>query len=142
MFYLSEYLEQHRDEYVNRLRAIGFATDAWNEWVEFFLRALDEQARKNAAKARAIRDLYEGLKQRVIAVTHSQYAVPLLDQLFARPLFQSNSLRFSNPQPSRQAVAKYLRQLREANILKVVREGGGRRAQVLALAELVNLCEG
>jgi hypothetical protein len=32
--------------------------------------------------------------------------------------------------------------LREANILKVVREGSGRRAQVLALAELINLAEG
>lgn len=142
MFYLSEYLEQHRDEYVARLRAIGSEPEAWNNWVEFFLRALDEQARKNAAKARAIMDLYERLKQRVIGVTHSQYAVPLLDQLFARPLFQSSSLRFSETQPSRQAISKYIRQLREANILKVVREGGGRRGQVLALAELVNLCEG
>jgi hypothetical protein len=34
------------------------------------------------------------------------------------------------------------RTLREANILKVVREGSGRRAQMLALAELINLAEG
>ena len=44
--------------------------------------------------------------------------------------------------PSRQAIAQLLRVLREANILKVVREGSGRRAQVLALAELINLAEG
>src|SRR2546423_15460929 len=82
------------------------------------------------------------LKQQLIAVTHSQFAVPLLDQFFARPIFQSNSLRFSDPRPSRQAISSYLRKLREAGILKVIREGGGRRGQVLALAELVNLCEG
>jgi Fic family protein len=142
MFYLSEYLEKNRDEYVSRLRALSGGSSAWNEWIEFFLRALDEQARKNAAKARAIMSCYAKLKQRLIAVTHSQFAVPLLDQFFARPVFQSNSLTFSHPRPSRQAISSYLRKLREAGILKVVREGGGRRGQVLALAELVNLCEG
>ncbi len=142
MFYLSEYLEKNRDEYVGRLRALDGGSGAWNEWIEFFLRALDEQARKNATKARAIMNCYAELKQRLIAVTHSQFAVPLLDQFFARPIFQSNSLKFSHPQPSRQAISSYLRKLREAGILKVVREGGGRRGQVLALAELVNLCEG
>jgi Fic family protein len=142
MFYLSEYLEQHRDEYVSRLRALGNSSRPWNQWIEFFLRALDEQARKNATKARAIMSCYAKLKQQLIAVTHSQFAVPLLDQFFARPIFQSNSLRFSDPRPSRQAISSYLRKLREAGILKVVREGGGRRGQVLALAELVDLCEG
>ena len=141
MFYLSEYLEQHRDEYVSRLRALGNSSRPWNQWIEFFLRALDEQARKNATKARAIMSCYAKLKQQLIAVTHSQFAVPLLDQFFARPIFQSNSLRFSDPRPSRQAISSYLRKLREAGILKVVRKGGGRRGQVLALAELVNLCE-
>ena len=142
MFYLSEYLEQHRDEYVARLRNLTEGGEAWNQWIHFFLRALDDQARKNAAKARAIMDCYAKLKERVLAITRSQFAVPLLDQLFARPIFQSNSLKFSHPQPSRQAVSMYLRKLREAGVLKVIREGGGRRGQVLALAQLVNLCEG
>lgn len=143
MFYLSAYLEEHRDEYVTRLRALGQNESAWNEWIEFFLIALDEQARENATKARAIIELYARLKTSVIELTHSQFAVPLLDQLFERPLFQSSHLRFTaDPKPSRQAVANLLRTLRETGILKVVREGSGRRAQVLALVELLNLCEG
>jgi Fic family protein len=141
MFYLSAYLEQHRDEYVGRLRALGQSPDAWNGWIAFFLKALVEQASRNAEKARAVMDLYENLKQRVINQTHSQFAVPLLDQLFERPIFQSNHIKMPDPQPSRQAVFKLLRTLRDADILKVVREGSGRRGQVLALAELVNLCE-
>ena len=39
-------------------------------------------------------------------------------------------------------VPKPLPRLTEAGILKQLREVRGRRAQVLALAELVNLCEG
>jgi Fic family protein len=143
MFYLSAYLEQHRDEYVELLRALGRNPDAWNQWILFFLRALDEQARINAGKAQAIIDLYGELKERVIALTRSQYAVPLLDQIFERPLFQSTHLKLAGGRaPTRQSIAQLLRVLRENGILKVVREGRGRRAQRLALASLINLCEG
>lgn len=143
MFYLSSYLESHRDEYIARLRALGQAPDNWNQWIEFFLSALIQQAQENASKARAILDLYEGLKTRVLELTHSQYAVPLLDQLFQRPVFQSSHVQLPvTPKPSRQAIANLLRILRDAGILKVIREGRGRRAQGLALPDLINLCEG
>jgi Fic family protein len=143
MFYLSAYLEKHRDEYITRLRALGQKDGAWNEWIEFFLSALDIQACENADKARAIMELYRRRKERALELTHSQFAVPLLDQMFERPLFQSSHLKFpADPKPSRQAVSNILRILKEAGVLKVVREGSGRRARVLALAELLNLCEG
>jgi len=35
MFYLSEYLENHRDEYYARLKAIS-SDDNWNDWLVFF----------------------------------------------------------------------------------------------------------
>lgn len=141
MFYLSAYLEENRDEYIDRLRALGRSDEAWNDWIAFFLRALDEQARKNAMKARAIMDLYEKLKARVIGLTHSQYAVPLLDRLFQQPVFQPAHIQLEAFQMSRQALHALVRTLREAEVLKVVRAGSGRRGQVLALADLVNLCE-
>ena len=79
----------------------------------------------------------------MLELTHSQYAIPLLDQLFQRPVFQSSHIRLPvTPQPSRQAISSLLRTLRDAGILKVIREGRGRLAQGLALTELINLCEG
>ncbi len=143
MFYLSTYLEGHRDEYVARLRALGQDDGAWNEWIVFFLSAIDKQADENASKARAIMELYRKLKERTLALTRSEFAVPLLDQMFKLPRFQSSQLKFSaDLTPSRQAISHILRILRDAGILKVVREGSGRRGQVFALAELLNLCEG
>jgi Fic family protein len=143
LFYLSAYLEAHRDEYVARLRALGSDPSAWNAWIEFFLIATNEQAQKNAEKARAIIELYERMKAQIITVTRSIYAVPLLDQIFERPLFQTAHLTFAgDTKPSRQAVTNLVRILREKGILKVIREGSGRRGQVLAFAELINLCEG
>ncbi len=142
MFYLSSYLEEKRDVYMGALRQLGREEGSWDRWIEFFLTALIEQAADNSRKARQILDLYEGLKERVINLTHSQFAVPLLDRLFEKPLFQSSHLEGLPNRPSKQAISTLLTRLKEAGILKVVRAGSGRRAQVLALAELVNLCEG
>ena len=87
-------------------------------------------------------DTNERLKHRVLSLTHSQFSVPLLDYVFQQPIFQASALDGQPHMPSRQQTATLLGRLRDAGILKVVREGSGRRPQVLALAELVNLCEG
>jgi Fic family protein len=143
MFYLSGYLECHRDDYYRRLRDIGRSKTAWNTWIEFFLSAVEDQARGNADKARAVMDLYDHLKKRVIDLTRSRFAVPLLDQLFERPVFQSAHIKIGGEKhPSRQLVAHLLRVLRDEGVLSVVRGGRGRQGQVLALGALVNLCEG
>lgn len=83
--YLSSWLEEHRDEYIESLRGLGKTAGAWNRWIKFFLAALDGQARRNASTARDIMALYEGLKHQVIELTHSQFAVPLLDQSAHEP---------------------------------------------------------
>jgi Fic family protein len=115
--------------------------DAWTDWITFFLTALIEQAKENAAKARSIMDLYERLKARVIDLTRSKYAVPLLDILFARPIFQSSELEEQKGMPSKPMIMNMLGKLKEEGILKTVRKGSGRRAQILALHELIRLCE-
>ena len=142
MFYLSGYLDGHREEYIQRLRALSEDPAGWNQWIAFFLTALIEQARENSEKARAIMDLYERLKVRVLELTHSQYAVPMLDVLFVRPVIRSSDFDSQPGMPSKQMIMNMLTKLKKDGILKVVREGSGRRAQVLALAELINLCEG
>lgn len=58
MFYLSEYLENHRDEYYERLKAISAEQD-WDGWIAFFLRATVEQAGQNTRRVETIRSLYQ-----------------------------------------------------------------------------------
>jgi len=142
MFYVSAYLDSHRDEYVSRLRALGIEERAWNRWIEFFLEALIEQARENSRKTRQVLDLYERLKEQVLKLTHSQFAVPLLDRMFERPVFQLSHIDSHPSMPSKPMLSGMINKLKAAGILKTIREGGGRRPQVLALSELVNLCEG
>jgi len=141
MFYISSYLEANREEYVDRLRDLG-RPKSWDRWIDFFLRAVTEQAKANSTTARAIIELYEKLKTRLIELTHSRYAVPLLDHLFDQPIFQSSQLTRYKHMPSVPTVMQMLGRLRKAGILKTVRKGRGRRAEIFAFVELLNLCEG
>lgn len=141
MFYISAYLETNRAEYVKRLRALDDNFSSWEKWILFFLKAVAAQAKQNTEKALAIKTLYEELKQQVIETTHSQYAVLLLDQIFVNPTFKASDLDLGEHGPTRQAVSNLLRALRETGILDVLRQGRGRRAQVLSLTRLVELCE-
>lgn len=142
MFYLSGYLDAHRDEYIDTLRGLGNSKGSWNRWISFFLIALIEQAKQNAEKARAIMDLYERLKLRVLELTHSRFAVPMLDVLFTRPVLRSSEFEAHSGMPSKPMIMNMLTKLKNDGILKTVSAGSGRRAQVLALTELINLCEG
>jgi Fic family protein len=141
MFYLSSWIEENRATYVSLLRGLGEIANSWNRWIEFFLRGVDEQARRNAEKAKSIMDLYERIKKKVIEITRSQFAVPLLDQMFERPLFQSTHL-LQGLSISRPSVASLLAALKAAGILTVIRQGAGRRPTVYVFPELLNLCEG
>lgn len=141
MFYLSSYLEANRADYVDRLRALDGSPDAWRRWMLFFLEAIECQARVNSLKAQQIIELYQGMKDRVIGLTHSQYAVPLLDNMFKAPVFTIPQLNFGENAPTRQAVNGLVRTLKEDGILIVLREGKGRTPNVWSFSKLLDMCE-
>jgi Fic family protein len=140
-FYLSAFFEARREDYIARLRDLG-NPGSWTRWSAFFLEGVATQAEANTKKARAIQDLYERLKKQVLELTHSQFAIPLLDFMFERPIFRGSDVTKLQHMPTPPMVATLLNKLKSSGILHTVREGAGRRPQVLALAELINLCEG
>jgi hypothetical protein len=142
VFYLSAYIEEHKDEYIERLRGLSRDPREWNRWVEFFLKAIIAQADVNLKAAQGIKELYGELKTEMINLTHSEFAVPLLDALFEHPVFPSTALDGREGLPSKQMTMVLLKKLKHTGILMVVREPRGRRAQILALPRLLNLCEG
>lgn len=139
-FYLSEYLESHRDEYYDRLLAISRDGD-WTGWCAFFLQALIAQAETNQRKAQAILALYSDKKDWVADKTHSQYAVRALDRMFSVPIFRTSDFIATAGIPPPTA-NRILRVLRDHGLLKEMRPASGRRAAVLAFAELLNIAEG
>jgi len=140
MFYLSEYLENHREEYYSRLRAISEKGD-WDNWIVFFLQAIAEQAKQNSLRVSQIQTLYDEMKQVIHKTTHSQYTVHLLDAIFNHPIFETTTLikKTKIPKPTAMGL---LKQLKEAGILKELRVGSGRRPAILSFPKLINIAEG
>lgn len=139
-FYLSEYLEEHRDEYYSRLLAISEEGD-WTGWVAFFLRALTSQAESNLEKADRILKLHARLRDWIVDATHSQYGVRALDWMFMRPIFQPPHFIQDAEIPAPTA-RRIVGVLRESGMLREVRASSGRRPATFAFSELLNIAEG
>jgi len=139
-FYMSGYLENRREEYQERLRAVSRDGD-WTSWCAFFLQGIKEQSAENERKARRILDLYGKTKEQIIELTHSQHSIKAIDFMFNTPIFSAPTfIQFSGiPKPTANRI---LTLLRGKNILFTIREGKGRRAGIYAFRELLNIAEG
>jgi Fic family protein len=140
MFYLSGYLERHRETYYERLYQITHSGQ-WNEWVQFFLTAIVAQAKENSQKAQSILKLYEQMKVRVPDAIATQFTIKAIDALFDRPIFETTEFIDRSAIP-RASASRVLRALQDASILTVVRESSGRRPAILMFKELIDLAEG
>lgn len=141
MFYMSEYLEEHCDDYYDRLLLVTDEGD-WHGWISFFLNGLVKQAESNLNKVRAIRDLYEVTKHRVIELTHSQFAMGAVDAFFAQPIISSTLFAERAGFANRVTANNMLRQLLANGVITQLREGSGRTPAIYALGELINVTEG
>ncbi len=141
MFYMSEYLEAHREEYYDRLLAIT-EDRGWHGWIEFFLQGMVEQAEANLDKVRSIRDLYEETKRSIVELTHSQYSMAAVDALFIRPIISGTKFAESAGFNNRVTANNMLRQLEANGLIRRIREGGGRLPAIYAFPRLINIAEG
>ena len=137
MFYISEYLEANRDEYYSRLLAVS-KEKKWEEWIEFFLKAIVTQAKANSIKAKFILDLYEKKKTRITEITRSQYAIKILDTIFAQPIFNTTDFIKHSHMPKPSAL-RLLRMLHKGGILSTVKKGSGRRAEIAVFNKLIDI---
>ena len=139
-FYMSGYLEARRQQYVESMRAIS-RDAAWTSWCSFFLEGLIEQTSEHQSKAQAILDLHQAMLRQVAELTYSQHAGRAVDFLFSRPVFASTHFIAGSHIPKPTAL-RFLGILRDAKVLRTIREGAGRRAAIYAFPALLNIAEG
>lgn len=139
MFYISAYLERNRDVYYERLLAISRDGD-WNGWISFFLEALVLQSEESSKKARAILDLYNGMKTRVAKITRSQYSIQTIDVLFSSPVINSSGFSIKSGIPDRTA-QRIIQRLEQDGILRMIREGRGSRSPTYLFLDLLDITE-
>ena len=84
LLFVSAYLERHRDEYFESLRAVS-RRSAWLPWVTFFLRGVEESATESLEHAESLFELHDHYH----ALFHeSDWYIslrPLIDGLFVLP---------------------------------------------------------
>jgi hypothetical protein len=86
-------------------------------------------------------DLHQLMLPHVSELIRSQYAGLAVDFLFRRPVSASTHFVEGSKIP-RPTALRFLALLREADILRVLREGAGRRPTIYAFPALLNIAEG
>lgn len=136
-FFVSGYFENHKDEYVERMRDVS-SNHAWTEWIVFFLTAMAEQAKANIATADAILELYGRMRERFRLVLNSQYHDQALDFVFAAPVFR-NDLFVTRSQIPASSARQLSRRLAEDGLLRTIEPSAGRRAALYAFDPLLQI---
>lgn len=85
LLYLSVYLERNMDQYVELLAAVS-EKGAWQDWLNFFLRGVTEQARDAAVRAKQLADLQTQWHKLVTTRYTSAALLKLADSLFESPM--------------------------------------------------------
>lgn len=136
-FYISEFFDENRDQYVENLRKISAAKD-WEHWILFFLQAVSTQAKRNSEKANQVLSLYNELRNKIVEITKSPQAMKVLDSLFMTPIMKpSDFVRFSGLEPK--SAYRIISKLKDEKILKTIQRHSGRSSEVLVFDKLNKL---
>lgn len=136
-FYISRYFEDHKGEYIERMREVS-ASGAWDEWLVFFLAGIEHQAIHNLEVAEKVRELYENMKVRFHEVLSSQWTQRALDFVFTYPVFRNS--RFTKHAGIPEPTAKRLTPLLErAGLLDKISESSGRKSALYRFEALMKI---
>jgi len=135
-FYISGYFEEHKDEYIDMLRAVS-ERDDWTGWCEFFLKAVENQAVRNLEIAENITKLYEGMKSEFGDILSSKWSINALNFVFTNPVFRNSKLSKSGIPTS--TAARFSRLLLEKDLIRMIEEPSGRRSALYVFEPLMQL---
>jgi Fic family protein len=136
-FFVSGYFETHKDQYIERMRAVSAEGD-WTGWIIFFLQAMHIQATVNIQTADRMFALHGEMRARFREILNSQFHDRALDFVFASPVFRNDRFvdRAGIPASSARALS---RRLVETGLLRTIEPAAGRRAALYAFDPLLEL---
>jgi len=136
-FYISGYLEENKDIYIDIMRNVSQNED-WESWCVFFLGAIEQQAIRNLTIAESISKLYEEMKEVFENALSSKYHRKALDFVFTNPVFRNNKFTKDSGIPAASA-ARFTRLLLEKNLIITKEEASGRRPALYSFEPLMQL---
>ncbi len=116
ILYLSRYIIQHKADYYRLLLNVT-REDAWEEWVLYILKGVEETALWTTAKIGAIRLLSGHTVEYVRNRLPKVYTMELINLIFERPYCRIPNLVEAKI-AERQTASRYLKQLAEIGVLE------------------------
>ena len=121
VLYLSRYIVHHKADYYRGLQAVR-ETAAWENWIAYIIRGVEETSRDTLLRVRGIRELMQNTKERLRRDLPKLYSQELLNNLFRHPYtkieFIERDLAVSRP-----TATKYLTALESAGVVRKTRIG-------------------
>lgn len=136
-FFVSDYFERHKAEYVERLRRIS-QNGEWSEWCSFFSTAIHAQAEANLATVAEIKTHYEDMRARFRDILRSRWSNDALDYIFANPIFRNNRFKRNAGIPPQTANA-FTNRLVDAGLLRILIPPSGRASGLYAFQSLLDI---
>jgi Fic family protein len=120
VLYMSRYIVRTKADYYRLLQSVRNG-DAWEEWVEYMLTAVEETARDGIRTIVAIREALLDYKHRIRGV-YKFYSQDLINMLFSHPY---TKIQFAERElgVSRLTATRYLEALSEGGLLAKQRVG-------------------
>ena len=132
---LSSYIEPRRDRYYDGLLRVSTDGD-WTRWLEFFLEAVEVQARDALRRARRLHELRERMRVDVATAKASALPALLVDALFDVPVLTIPRAR-ALLDVTHRAAAVHVERLVALGILTEV--GHGRRPRTFTAQEILRV---
>lgn len=136
-FFVSDYFERNKDEYIHRLRMVSECGE-WSEWCSFFCAAICAQADSNSATVSQIKTHYELMRERFRDTLRSRWSNDALDYIFANPIFRNNRFKRNAGIPDQTANA-FTNKLVEAGLLRILIPPSGRAPGMYAFPSLLEI---
>ena len=136
-FFVSDYFERNKDEYIERLRHVS-STNDWSSWCRFFLYGLSAQAEKNIDTVSKIQAHYDTTKERFRETLRSQYFHAAVDYVFNYPVFW-NSHFVEHAQGPKSTLQNFTPRLVKAGLLDVIVPPSGRAPGLYAYSSLLKI---
>lgn len=121
VLYLSRYIIDHKADYYRLLGEVTSAA-AWEEWVLYMLRAVEQTAHWTTAKIAALRQLQVHTADHVRQQLPKIYSHELVETLFEQPYCRIGNL-VAKGIAQRQAASRYLQDLARIGVLSETTAG-------------------
>lgn len=121
ILYLSRYLIANKENYYRLLQAVT-KDSAWEGWIIYMLKGVEETSRWTVAKIKAMRELEDHTKDYIKSRLPKIYTFELVQTIFTQPYCRIANL-VEKDIAKRQTASEYLKKLTEIGVLEERRVG-------------------